>query len=79
MIFVYSRNIYINIYWLRNAFEWHRPYAKMPLNYSFVHIQNNLTNLARDNKFFNKLLKNEVGEAILNTEQKNNLKAAIFA
>ena len=24
----------------------------LPLNYSFVHIQNSLTNLARDNKFF---------------------------
>ena len=24
----------------------------LPLNYSFVHIQNSLTNLDRDNKFF---------------------------
>ena len=41
------------------------------LNYSFVHIQNSLTNLARDNKFFTIFcLKNEVSEAILNTNKR---------
>ena len=35
----------------------------LPLNYSFVHIQNSLTNLVRDNNFFT----NEVSGAILKT------------
>ena len=51
----------------------------LPLNYSFVHIQNSLTNLVRDNKFFAICLKNEVSEANLKYEQKNNIKAAIFS
>ena len=43
----------------------------LPLNYSFVHIQNSLTNLARDNKFFTIFVsKNEVSEAILNTNKR---------
>ena len=38
----------------------------LPLNYSFVLIQNSLTNLVRNNKFFTIFcLKNEVSEANL--------------
>ena len=50
----------------------------LTLNYSFVHIQNSLMNLVRDNKFFTIILclKNDVTEAILN---ENERKATIFA
>ena len=43
----------------------------LPLNYSFVRFQNSLTNLVRDNKFliYNFCLKNEVSEAISNTNK----------
>ena len=52
----------------------------LPLNYSFVHIQNSLTNVIRDNKYFTIFVsKNEVSEANLNMNKKNNVKAAIFA
>ena len=44
----------------------------LPLSYSFVRIQNGLTNFARDNKFFTIF----VSKTKL---QKNNIKAAIFA
>ena len=42
----------------------------MPLNYSFVHIQNSLTDLVRDNFFSIFVSADEVNEAI-----KNNIKA----
>ena len=43
----------------------------LPLNNSFVHIQNSLTNLVQDNKFFTIFVsKNEVSEAILNTKKR---------
>ena len=52
----------------------------LPLNYSFVRIQNSLTDLVRDNKFFTIFfLENEVSRATFKYEQKNNIKAAIFA
>ena len=43
----------------------------LSLNYYFVHIQNSLTNLIWDNKFFTIF--------VSKYEQKNNNKAAIFA
>ena len=43
----------------------------LPLNYSFVHIQNSRTNLVRDNKFCTIFVsKTRVSEAILNTNKR---------
>ena len=43
----------------------------LPLNYSFVRIQNSLTNLVWNNKFFTIFVsKNEVSEGNLNTNKR---------
>ena len=56
------------------TFMMYRPHAKMATiyNYSFVHIQNSLTNLVRVNTeiLYNFCLKNEVSEVILNTSKR---------
>ena len=51
----------------------------LPLNYSFVHIQNSLPNLVRDNKFFTIFASKTRLVRLFKYEQKNNIKAAIFA
>ena len=56
----------------------------VPLNYSFVHIQNSFTYLVFENPNSKELvILNEASEALLNSilnmNKKNNLKAAIFA
>ena len=50
----------------------------LPLNYSFVHIQNSLTNLVPDNKFFTIFVSKTRLVRLFKHEQENNIKAAIF-
>lgn len=58
----------------------YRPYAKMAtLNYYFVRIQNNLTNLVRDNNSLQFLSPKRGSKDYFKFEEKIIKKAAIFA
>ena len=51
----------------------------LPFNYFFVRIQNSLTNLVWDYKFFTIFVLKMRLVRLFKYEQKNNIKAAIFA
>ena len=76
---------FVGLSWLECRFQQksqnNRPMQKwLPLNYSLVHIQNSLTNLVWDNKFFTVFVsKTSLVRLFFKYKQKNIIKAAIFA